>query len=448
MAEGQKVRAEEQELGQRMRATARDIFLHALAECSIPTAFSWHVGYDRGVLRVCEDLYDLNAYNRVYVVAMGKAAHTMAECLQKEIGSSATGIVASSVPPAGPQLPGLRYFETGHPLPNHESLRAADAILRGLHARTARSLVLYLLSGGASSMVERPIDSEISFEDLVATDRALVHSGAPIAEINALRKHLSAVKGGRMAKMAAPAQQVTVAVSDVPEGQLDALGSGPTMPDTTTVEQCYEIVDRYQLAAEFPPPVRELFQRHALEETPKPDDPLFHRSRWWPILSNAEAQKAAGVKAALAGFAAEVDNTVDDWDYAQAADHLLRRLRELRQGVSQACLISGGEVTVKVKGKAGTGGRNQQFALYCARKIAGERIAVLSGGTDGIDGNSAAAGAVADGTTVARAEARGLDAAKALATFDATPFFEKLGDLVTTGPTGNNVRDLRILLAY
>lgn len=448
MAEGQKVRAEEQELAQRMRATARDIFLHALAECSIPAAFSWHVGYDRGVLRVCEDLYDLNAYNRVYVVAMGKAAHTMAEAMQKEIGSSATGVVASSVLPAGPQLPGMRYFHTGHPLPNHESLRAADAILRSLHARTARSLVLYLLSGGASSMVERPIDSEISFEDLVATYRALVHSGAPIGEINAIRKHLSAVKGGRMAKMAAPAQQVTIAVSDVPEGQLDALASGPTMPDTTTVEQCYEIVRRYKLAQEFPPSVRELFQRHALEETPKADDPLFHRSRWWPILSNAEAQKAAGVKAALAGFAAEVDNTVDDWDYAKAADHLLQRVRELRKGVSQACLISGGEVTVKVKGKAGVGGRNQQFALYCARKIAGERIAVLSAGTDGIDGNSAAAGAVADGSTLARAEAQGLDAAKALAKFDATPFFEKLGDLVTTGPTGNNVRDLRILLAY
>lgn len=165
------------------------------------------------------------------------------------------------------------------------------------------------------------------------------------------------------------------------------------------------------------------------------------------MLSNAVAQKAAE-HFAPPGFAVEIDNRVDDWDYAKAADHLLGRVRELRQGAARVCLISGGEVTVEVKGKPGVGGRNQQFALYCAPRIAGENIAVLSAGTDGIDGNSAAAGAVADGTTVARAVALGLDAATSLATFDATPFFEQLDDLVVTGPTGNNVRDLRILLAY
>lgn len=447
MAQRPEMLPETRDVAQRMRATARDIFLHALAECSIPAAFQRHVNYDRGVLRICEDLYDLNAYNRVLVVAFGKAAHPMAEALQNEIGAGATGMVASSVAPPA-QLPGMRYFQGGHPLPNAESLRAADAILRALHARTARSLVLYLVSGGGSSIVERPVDDDISLDDLLTTYHALVHSGAPIAEINAIRKHISAVKGGRMAKMASPAQQVSILVSDVPEGKLDALASGPTMPDTTTAEECYEIVRRYKLLEQFPPSVRELFTRHALEETPKPDDPAFHRGRWWPVLSNSVAQKAAGARAAMAGFAAEAENSVDDWDYAKAADYLLARLRKLRAGVSQACLISGGEVTVKVTGKPGTGGRNQQFALYCARKIAGERIAVLSAGTDGIDGNSTAAGAVADGATLERAAALGLDPARALASFDATPFFDKLGDLVTTGPTGNNVRDLRILLAY
>ena len=153
-------------------------------------------------------------------------------------------------------------------------------------------------------------------------------------------------------------------------------------------------------------------------------------------------------RAALAGFAVEVDNRCDDWDYQRAADYLLQRLRELRRGVSRACLISGGEVTVKVGAAPGLGGRNQQFALYCAQRIAGERITVLSAGTDGVDGNSPAAGAIADGSTVERARQRGLDPVAALADFDGFPLFHAIGDAIMTGPTGNNVRDLRILLAY
>jgi hydroxypyruvate reductase len=250
-----------------------------------------------------------------------------------------------------------------------------------------------------------------------------------------------------MAEAAMPAQQVSIMISDVPDNQLDALASGPTMPDTTTVDDCYQIVKRYKLMKQFPDSVRELFESQALAETPKPGDDIFARSRFWPILSNTSAQASAAAKAAMSGFAVEVDNSVDDWDYAKAADHLLKRLRKLRQGVSKACLISGGEVTVKVNG-GGTGGRNQQFALHCATKIAGEDICVLSAGTDGIDGNSPAAGAIADGTTVERARAMRADPVAALARFDAYPLFERLGDTLVTGPTGNNLRDLRILLAY
>ena len=169
------------------------------------------------------------------------------------------------------------------------------------------------------------------------------------------------------------------------------------------------------------------------------------RARWWPILSSAAVEKAAAEGASRAGFAVEIDHSCDDWEYTKAADHLLGRLRELRKGVSRACLISGGEVTVSVSQNAGTGGRNQQFALYCAGKITGEDVCVLSAGTDGIDGNSPAAGAVVDGTTVARAAGK---VALALQRFDAFPLFEKLEDAVVTGPTGNNVRDLRVLVAY
>ena len=428
------------------RATARAIFDHALREASIPKAFARHVNCERGILRVSDDLYDLNAYARIFVVSIGKAGHTLVEALEAQVGSRLEGIVATSMDP-GTQVYGFRYFKGGHPTPNVDSVRAAEAILKSLNAQTAESLVIFLLSGGGSAIAEKPIDDEISLDDLIATYRALVLSGAPIAEINAVRKHLSAVKGGRLAQAAYPAQQVSLMVSDVPDSTPDALASGPTMPDSTRVADCYAIVEKYALLDQFPPSVRELFQRHALEETAKSDHPAFVRARWWPVLSNQTAVDEAGGAATSQGFAVEVDNACDEWDYERAADYLLGRLRHLRQSVSRVCLISGGEVTVKVA-NGGTGGRNQQFALACAQKIAGENIAVLSAGTDGIDGNSPAAGAVADGSTVERAKAAGYDPAAALQNFNAHSLFDALGDTIVTGPTGNNVRDLRILLAW
>jgi len=429
-----------------MHEAARSIFAQALAEASIGKGFARHVHCERGLLRVCEDLYDLHSYSRVLVISLGKAGHTMAEALSAQVGASLEGIVASPVEPAA-QLHGFRYFRGGHPTPNAESIHAANAILRALAAQPASALVIFLLSGGGSSIVEKPIDDEISLADLIATYRALVHSGAPIAEINAVRKHLSAVKGGRLALAGAPAQQVSLLVSDVPDSTPDALASGPTMPDSTSVEDCYRIAEKYELLKQFPQSTRELFERHSLEETPKSDDPAFHRARWWPVLSNQTAIEEATVAAERAGFIVHVDNSCDDWDYEKAADYLLQRVRELRKQFSPMCLISGGEVTVKVV-SGGVGGRNQQFALACAEKINGENITVLSAGTDGVDGNSPAAGAVADGSTLERARDRGLDARVALDRFDAYPFFKALGDAIEIGPTGNNLRDLRVLLAY
>jgi hydroxypyruvate reductase len=425
--------------------TAREIFQQALAEASIPKAFARHVSCERGIMRVCEDLYDLNAYSRVFVVSIGKAGHTLVEALETQVGSRLEGIVASSVDP-GSQVHGFRYFRGGHPTPNADSVRAAEATLKSLNAQTASSLVIFMLSGGGSAIAEKPIDDEISLADLIATYRALVLSGAPIAEINAIRKHLSAVKGGRLAQAAYPAKQVSLMISDVPDHTLDALASGPTMPDSTSIADCYAILEKYALLEQFPISVRELFQRHALEETPKSDDPAFVHARWWPVLSNKSAVEQAGIAATAQGYAVEIDNSCDDWDYERAADYLLERVRDLRKKVSRVCLISGGEVTVKVT-NGGTGGRNQQFALACAQKIVGENITLLSAGTDGIDGNSPAAGAVVDATTVQRAKGAGFDPATALGTFNAYPLFDALGDAIVTGPTGNNVRDLRILLA-
>ncbi len=448
-----------------MRDVAREIFASALKSASIESAFARNVHCERRVLRTGDDLHHLDSYQRVFVVSIGKAAHTMAAALEAQLGSGLEGIVASSVEPAS-QVRGFRYFRGGHPTPTAESIHAADAILKSLASLDAASLAIFMISGGGSSIVEKPVvtvkvtkkdtlkDDEISLPDLAATYRTLVHSGAPIAEINAIRKHLSAVKGGRLAQAAYPAQQVSILVSDVPDATPDALASGPTMPDSTSIHDCERIAAKYNLIDQFPKSVADLFRQHALDETPKSDDPAFIRARWWTVLSNKVAIDEAAVAATRAGFAVEVDNSCDDWPYDKAAAYLLNRLRELRRTVSRVCLISGGEVTVAVR-NGGVGGRNQQFALACAEQISGHDITVLSAGTDGIDGNSPAAGAVVDGSTIFRAGSGRADARagaeavrRALSGFNAYPLFDALGDTVITGPTGNNLRDLRILLAY
>ncbi len=430
----------------KMKSAALSIFQHALKESSIQRAFERHVQCERGILRIGEDLYDLSSYQRIFVVSLGKAAHTMATALVSQAGDRFEGVIVNSTEPPF-HLRGFRYFLGGHPVPNEESLRAASSILKSLQAQTSESLVIYMISGGGSSMLEKPLDDEISLQELIDAYSVLVHSGAPIAEINAVRKHLSAVKGGRLAQAAALAQQVSILVSDVPQNTLDALASGPTMPDSTTASDCYQIATKHGMTKMFPTSVRELFQSHALDETPKSDDPAFLRSRWCTVLSNDAVLAAAKTEAERQGFLVEIDSTCDDWDYSAGVDYLLGRLRDLRPRADRVCLLSGGELTVTVR-NPGVGGRNQQFALACAPKIAGHTETVLSAGTDGIDGNSPVAGGVIDGTTMSRAESQHLDILKALAEFDAYPTFARLDDAVMTGPTGNNLRDLRVLLSY
>jgi hydroxypyruvate reductase len=443
-----------------MKSIARHIFDHALGGSSVRAAFAEHVSCERGVVRICEDLYDLESYSRAFVISLGKAAHSMLAALQEQTGERFEGIVASPVAPEF-QVRGFRYFLGGHPLPNGDSVRAAEAMLQSANTLTESCLAIFLISGGGSACAEKPIDEEICLPDLIAVYRTLVHGGAPIGEINAIRKHLSGIKGGRLAQAAYPAQQISILVSDVPQDTPDALASGPTMPDSTTVKDCYDIAGKYgwvspsepreqrenQDQSVFPRTVAELFERRTLEETPKADDPAFIRSRCWTLLSNSGMLHAAKAEAERQGFEVEIDNSCDDWDYARAADYLLARLRRLRKKHERVCLLSGGEVTVEVE-NGGVGGRNQQFALYCAGKIAGQTICVLSAGSDGIDGNSSAAGAIADGTTAERAKARGLDVESCLRSFNAYPLFEALGDSIRTGPTGNNLRDLRVLLAH
>jgi glycerate 2-kinase len=338
----------------------------------------------------------------------------------------------------------VEYYTGGHPLPNEDSFTSARAALRLLRQTGERDFVFFLISGGGSAMVELPLDERISLEETRALYKALVGSGATIAEINTVRKHFSAVKGGRLAAAAGRAGRFSLLLSDVAPRYLDALASGPTLPDSSTVAECREIVDRYHLRERFTPAVRAFFDDPNLPETPAlPDAPIE------TLLSSDDLIDAAQTKALSLGYEVVIDNSCDDWDYADAARHLLERFDQLRREQPKLCLLSGGEVTVRLGREHGAGGRNQQFALACALALNGAAspVVVLSAGSDGIDGTSDAAGAIADTTTIGRAKALGFDAASALARFDAYPLFTALGDTLVTGPTHNNLRDLRILLS-
>jgi hydroxypyruvate reductase len=333
-----------------------------------------------------------------------------------------------------------QYFAGGHPLPNAASMAAALAALELLRATDASTFVLFLISGGASAMFEVPLSSDISLDELSEWNRLLVGCGAPIAAINCVRKHLSAVKGGRLAAAAPHAAKLSLLISDVPEHALDALASGPTLPDSTTLAECSAILQQYPALASL--------STQAMEETPKATDAAFHDAHHVVLLDNAALVESAAASARGMGFHTVIDNSCDDWEYEDAAEYLLKRLRELSKEHPRCCLLSGGEVTVRLPENPGRGGRNQQLALECARHLAHHSpVTVLSAGSDGIDGNSPAAGAVADETTWQRAEELHLNPAVHIANFDAYTLFERLGDAILTGPAGNNLRDLRILLA-
>jgi hydroxypyruvate reductase len=356
-------------------------------------------------------------------------------------------VVASNVPPrAAPE--GFATFHAGHPVPTEQSLAAAEAILELLQEADEKTLVFFLISGGGSALVEKPLGKNLTLDDMQALNRVLVGCGASIDEINAIRKHLSAIKGGRLREAAGKVYAVTFLLSDVPEGKLATIASGPTLPDPTTAETCYEVAARYQLAEKFPPAIRELFEKKALRETPKEGAEAFKRSQVFLLLSSHDVLHAAHRAAGAHGFLAECELCCDDWELAKAADCLFSHLEAMQRANpgQPVCLISGGEILSRVTGD-GQGGRNQAFVLHCTEKIAGREAAVLSAGTDGIDGNSPAAGAVADGQSLFRAQEKGLDAGDYFRRSDSFHFFKVLGDAILTGPQQNNLRDLRLLLA-
>jgi glycerate 2-kinase len=470
-----------------LHATATEIFTGSLKACNIPSAFDRRIQFDGHVLhRLLPDgagpeAIDLAAYKRIFIIALGKAAVPMIETLLLRI-KRRKGLRGICCAPEVPRKRNwrIRYFEGGHPLPNEDSFLAARAALNLLRKAKKDTLVFFLISGGGSALFDLPLDPKITLDDARAFNQVLLSSGAPINEVNTLRKHFSAVKAGRLAIAAPDAAKVSILLPDVPLRTLDALSSGPTSPDHSTVEDVRNLIAKYGMAEKFPASVRSFFERADLPESPgnkswRPpflpklnwpgsatprratsatamtgEDPAFRDSVFEILLSTHDLVENARALAEKAGYFTVVDNSCDDWDYNDAARYLLERFHALRAVHPRLCLISVGEVTVTIDRTPGAGGRNQQFVMACALDLEnhpGERLTVLSAGSDGIDGNTRAAGAIADPGTVERAHHFGFHLKSSLAAFDACPMFTALGDAIVTGPTGHNLRDLRLLIA-
>jgi glycerate 2-kinase len=432
-----------------VKETAERIFRATLAAIDIPETLECKLDPREFTICINGERLDLREFQEIVPIAYGKASFAMAAGLDRIIPpqNRARGILVVPSPPARAPR-NWEVFVGGHPIPNEQSFAAGRAILDRLQRTSDRSLIIFLLSGGGSSLVELPLELAVSLADFQQLHRALVTCGAPIEEINVIRRHLSATKGGRLAQAAARgATKIALGVTDVPEGHDAALASGPALPDPSTVADALRIARNYDLVARLPLTLRHAFEKNALIETPKAGDPAFVRTHFMMVLGMHDLFHHAHQATEAAGFLSICDNSTDNWPIDRAADFLLNQLEmfQREQHGRAVAVIADGEVSSPVTGN-GTGGRNAAFVLACAKKIAGKNITVLSAGTDGIDGNSPAAGAVADGHTLARAQAKNLDPDDFYRRSDAFTFFEKLDDAIITGPTGNNLRDLRILL--
>jgi hydroxypyruvate reductase len=447
---------------ERLHKDAASIFDNALKSCNISIALGRHLHFEgKTLIRHPSPLLkpitvSLESYKHVIVISLGKAGLTMLNGLLERLPSKMLyrGVCSA------PEVPKdrswrVKYFAGGHPLPNEASFAAAREILKLLKHARKDTFIFFLISGGGSAMVELPRDARISLDDTIALHETLVASGASITEINTVRKYFSAVKGGRLALAAPDAGKLSLLLADVPLKDLGAVASSPTLPNHSTPQECLEILQRYHLLEKFPQTVREYFESLHLatasehHENPE-DERAFTNAQFDVLLSNHDFVNAARDHAQSLGYKVIIDNSCDDWDYKDASAYLLKRFNQLRREFPRVCLLSSGEVTVRIDGASGCGGRNQQFALATAFELAQndeEPVAVLSAGSDGIDGNSPAAGAIVDQTTISRARDFGFDPAATLARFDTCPLFTALGDTIMTGPTGNNLRDLRILLS-
>lgn len=433
-----------------LKELATHIFLEALRAIEPGSIIKEKLLVDDGILSFGGDQITLDCYREVVLIGMGKASMKMGAAVEALLGDRIKrGILVTN-----------HRFEidvrsevvvAGHPLPDSETLRAGREIAALVQSCSADSLIVFLISGGGSSLVELPISPEISLDDLRATNQLLISCGASIQEINVIRKCLSKIKGGRLGYLARKSGRVGLYLSDVNPGDIRSIASNPLLSEAASGGAFFAVMDKYKLLERLPASVARTIKQvkvsrfDAGEQTP--DDDLFTMV----LMDNGDALNAAADVAGKLGFHVEVDSDLIEGDYVSVADESIKRLLNLRSRVGgPVCIISGGEVSCPVRAK-GVGGRNQEFVLYSAVRLAhlgiGREAVVLSCGTDGIDGNSPAAGAVADGNLSERAAQLGEDPSSYIRANDSYTFFKKMGGLVVTGPTGNNVRDVRVLMA-
>lgn len=435
-----------------MREDAHAIFRAGLRAADPALAIGTHCRKEKNDLYIGESRFDLTAIDRILIIGAGKATATMAQAMEKILGDRIYDGLISVKYGHTASLKHIRTIEAGHPLPDANGVQAAQRMVAMVTEAQKSDLVIVLISGGGSALLPFPAKG-VSLDDKQKTTDRLLACGATIHEINAIRKHLSAIKGGRLAQAASPAKVVALILSDVVGDDLDVIASGPTVADRTTYADCLDILDRYKIALTIPQAVYTYLQCGAKgdhKESPKRNSHNWDHIRNIIIGSNRQALMACAAKARRAGYqtlvlSAEIQGTTRD----VASVHTAIAREVLASGhplFPPACILSGGETTVVVKG-SGKGGRNQEFALSAALAIdARDTIVILSAGTDGTDGPTDAAGALADNTTVQRSKALGLDIQQHLKNNDAYPFFEQLGDLLVTGPTGTNVMDLNVIL--
>lgn len=436
-----------------LRSHARQILAAALRAADAEASVRRALRRDGDDLVVGDLRLALREFLRVWLVGFGKASAQMARAAEEVLGERVDGGLVVTKVGHAVSLRRVEVVEASHPLPGPEGEQAGRRMLELLHGAGERDLVVCLVSGGGSALVPVPAEG-LTLQDKVTVTDLLLRSGANIREVNAVRKHLSAVKGGWLARAAYPARVVGLVVSDVIGNQLDAIASGPFSPDPTTYADALAVLRRYGLVDRVPAAVRERLERGAageLPETPKPGDPAFQRVTLWVVASVVEAVEGAREVAEQLGYRVLVLTTSLEGEAREVGRVVAAVAREeaarSRPVATPACLLLGGETTVTVRGQ-GRGGRNQELALAAACALDGvEGVLVVSFATDGTDGPTDAAGAFADGRTVARGRELGLQAERYLEANDSYTFFDALGDLVRTGPTGTNVNDVVVVLA-
>lgn len=436
----------------KMREHAMQIFQAGLQAVDPVEAINRHIKIEKDLLIIGDKQFNLKNYDNVLVIGAGKAVAPMAKAVEDHLGNRISDGVIVVKDEHGLPLKKVRICEASHPVPDERGVRGTEEILSLVEKAGERDLVICLISGGGSALLIAPVE-EISLEDKQNATKLLLACGATIHEINTVRKHLSRAKGGRLAQMANPATITSLILSDVVGDDLDVIASGPTVADSSTFKDAEQILKGYGIWDQLASSVRNHIQKGSsgqIEDTPKSDNAAFLKCSQVLVGTNLQALKAAGQTAEKLRYHPLILSSKVEGEAREVAKFFAAIAKEILESAHPmeppVCVLAGGETTVTLQGD-GRGGRNQEFALASALAIQGlDNVVVLSGGTDGTDGPTDAAGAIADGTTVARAVKKSLNPQDYLQRNDSYNLFQKLDDLVMTGPTRTNVMDLYMLL--